>query len=416
MSEKRRQTALIFVCVAIYAFAYVGRYSFSSNLNSIMDYYGTGKSETGLIGTFFFFAYGIGQILNGIFCKHYNKKWVLSIAMLVSAFCNLLVFIGVPFMALKFIWLVNGVAQSFLWSSLISLVSQNVSHDRLRFAVTVLSTSLAIGTFISYGASALFNLVGKFKYSFLLGALCLTTIGVLWFIFHDKLTSKPTNFIEKEFALDKEPSKENTQSKAIAVNLTILFISLSVFAVINNFIKDGLNTWVPTILKDTYGFTNSLSIALTLVLPVLNVFGSVMSEWVYAKLKNFITTLSVLSFVAMLFILIIVLTLKSIMIVSLLSFGIVALLMTGITHIIVSSAPVYMRSKMDSGLASGLLDGFCYLGSTISSYGLGFVAESLGWHGAFYIMLGACAIPVVVGVILTIIQSIKKSNPKEDLQ
>ncbi len=409
MTEKKRQNLLIFFCWLIYTVAYVGRYSFSANVNAIMDFYGTGKGDTGLIGTFFFFAYGIGQIINGLLCKRYNKKYVLTVALIVSSIINAIIFIGVPFWALKFLWLINGVAQSFLWSSLISLISKNVSHSRLKVAVVVMSTSLAVGTFITYGASAVFNLFNGFKYSFLLGAVVMVVVAIAWLIFHDRLTTKPQDFMEKELELDKLESEQNEKTgKTLVINFVVLFICLAVFAVINNFIKDGLNTWVPTILKETYGLTNSLSVALTIILPVINLFGAMLSEWIYGKLKDFITTLAVMSFFALIAIAIIILTLQSVMVITLLTFAVVTLLMTGITHVIVSSAPVYMRSKMDSGLTSGVLDGFCYLGSTLSSYGLGAIAESAGWTNAFIIMLLACVVPVVLGVTLIIIQLVKK--------
>ena len=409
MTEKKRQNLLIFFCWLIYTVAYVGRYSFSANVNAIMDFYGTGKGETGLIGTFFFFAYGIGQIINGLLCKKYNKKYVLTIALIVSSIVNAIIFIGVPFWALKFLWLVNGIAQSFLWSSLISLISKNVSHSRLKGAVVVMSTSLAVGTFITYGASALFNLFNGFKYSFLLGAGTMGVVAVLWLIFHDKLTLKADDFIEKEIELERKESEQKEKTgKTLAINFVVLFICLALFAVINNFIKDGLNTWVPTILKETYNLTNSLSVALTIILPVINLFGAMLSEWIYGKLKDFVTTLAVMSLFALVAIAIIIFTLKSGMIVTLITFAVVTLLMTGMTHVIVSSAPVYMRSKMDAGLTAGVLDGFCYLGSTLSSYGLGAIAENAGWTNAFVIMLVACAVPVIVGVTLIIIQSVKK--------
>jgi OPA family glycerol-3-phosphate transporter-like MFS transporter len=409
MTEKKRQNLLIFFCWLIYTVAYVGRYSFSANVNAIMDFYGTGKGETGLIGTFFFFAYGIGQIINGLLCKKYNKKYVLTIALIVSSIVNAIIFIGVPFWALKFLWLVNGIAQSFLWSSLISLISKNVSHSRLKVAVVVMSTSLAVGTFITYGLSALFNLFNGFKYSFLLGAGTMGVVAVLWLIFHDKLTLKADDFIEKEIELERKESEQKEKTgKTLAINFVVLFICLALFAVINNFIKDGLNTWVPTILKETYNLTNSLSVALTIILPVINLFGAMLSEWIYGKLKDFVTTLAVMSLFALVAIAIIIFTLKSVMIVTLITFAVVTLLMTGITHVIVSSAPVYMRSKMDAGLTSGVLDGFCYLGSTLSSYGLGAIAENAGWTNAFVIMLVACLVPVIVGVTLIIIQSVKK--------
>ena len=44
-----------------------------------------------------------------------------------------------------------------------------------------------------------------------------------------------------------------------------------------------------------------------------------------------------------------------------------------------------------------------YLGSTISSYGLGFIADASGWMAVFYALLGFCVIicTVCTGYIIT---------------
>ncbi len=72
--------------------------------------------------------------------------------------------------------------------------------------------------------------------------------------------------------LDKEPvkSKKNKASTVVVVSVIVF----GVFMAICNFVKDGLNAWVPQILKDTYGFGDSLSIVLTLVMPMFGLFGS----------------------------------------------------------------------------------------------------------------------------------------------
>ena len=46
--------------------------------------------------------------------------------------------------------------------------------------------------------------------------------------------------------------------------------------------------------------------------------------------------------------------------------------------------PLKMRDQVDSGRTAGLLNGFCYLGSTLSTYGLGYVAENSGWQAVLY--------------------------------
>lgn len=83
------------MCWLVYASAYLGRYSYNSNITLIESAFGVSHAESGLVTTFFFFAYGAGQVLNGIFCKRYPKRSVLSLALAGSSVINLAVFFGI---------------------------------------------------------------------------------------------------------------------------------------------------------------------------------------------------------------------------------------------------------------------------------------------------------------------------------
>ena len=64
-------------------------------------------------------------------------------------------------------------------------------------------------------------------------------------------------------------------------------------------------------------------------------------------------------------------------------FGISAMLMSAVNNVITSIIPLYMRDKMDSGLLAGVFDTFCYVGSTLSTALLGFIADRSNWSGVF---------------------------------
>jgi sugar phosphate permease len=62
-----------------------------------------------------------------------------------------------------------------------------------------------------------------------------------------------------------------------------------------------------------------------------------------------------------------------------------------------------MKGKVNSGLVAGILNGFCYVGSTISDYGLGAVQEATGsWSSVFYVLMFACLAVVLVAGIFTL--------------
>ena len=87
---KRQEKLLIAMCWLLYVSAYLGRYSYTTNILPISNFYNVEKDVVSLATTFFFFAYGAGQIINGLLCRFYKVKYVLSGALIASAVINLL--------------------------------------------------------------------------------------------------------------------------------------------------------------------------------------------------------------------------------------------------------------------------------------------------------------------------------------
>ena len=158
---------------------------------------------------------------------------------------------------------------------------------------------------------------------------------------------------------------------------------LAVFAVVNNLVKDGLTTWAPSILKETYHLSDSLSIFITLFLPVLGVFGATLAVLLNRKIKNLIVLSSAMFFAVFLLALVVALFASAGVIAASACFVLISALASAINNIITSVAPFYYRDSVNPGTLSGVLNGFCYVGSTVSSYGLGAVADGYGWTGVF---------------------------------
>ena len=72
-NKKSQAMLLIFLGWLVYSTSYLGKVNYSANITQIIDFYGVTKAQAGIVPTFFFFAYGIGQVVNGLFCKKYNS-------------------------------------------------------------------------------------------------------------------------------------------------------------------------------------------------------------------------------------------------------------------------------------------------------------------------------------------------------
>ena len=70
--------------------------------------------------------------------------------------------------------------------------------------------------------------------------------------------------------------------------------------------------------------------------------------------------------------------------------------------------PLALKDKMKSGFIAGIINGFCYLGSTVSTYGLGLIADNYSWITVFYVLCGTCAAAAVAGIVYTLITRLNR--------
>lgn len=403
-----KTTLLIALCWIVYTCSYLGKLGYNANITQIESKYSLLHSTAGMVSTFFFFAYGAGQIFNGIFCKKYNVRFAVFGSLIVSGLMNLLVALSDDFTYIKYFWLINGAALSVLWPSLIRLLSESLDKKSIGRAVVVMGTTVATGTFFVYGLSALFVAFASYVVMFFVAAVLLPSIALLWLFSYPKLVTK------------REAQSEERVERAVANNETGDFFRVAVcllafFAVVDNLVKDGLTTWVPTILKEQYALPDSISILLTIILPVLAIFGTAVAVTLRKKINDFVLLAATLFFVATVLIGVVVVCLPlGSVAVTLGCFGITSCCMSGVNNIITSMAPLYWKNRVNSGMLAGVLNGFCYLGSTLSSYGLGAVADYFGgWNAVFVVLLSLCSFAVVAAVVYTLVKAYANKKKKQ---
>lgn len=393
LTLKRKQQILIVIACLVYSFAYTGRYSYNANIAPIMAFYNVTRAEAGLTGTFFFFAYGAGQLIHAIFCRFYPRKYIIPGVLGVSAILNIAVFCGVPFGAIKYLWLLNGICQSVLWPTLVLVLSDTMDSVMMKQAVFAMSLTVVIGTVISYGGSAIFNLFDFFRGAFLLGAVLMVAIGIAWLIGYDVLTAEKAGLAEAQAqAASPEATTAGGGSRKRAANgaLIGLFAVCGLFMAVDNFVKDGLNTWTPVILKERFGVGDSLSIVLTVALPFCGVFGAMLALRMNRKIKDFRALSGSLLLLLSVCICGILLSMKlESMALTVAFLGVVSCFAHGINSIMTSIMPFAMRDKVNPGFLAGLMNSAGYVGSTASAYGLGVIADRTDWNTVMYILLFA---------------------------
>ena len=404
--SKSYQWFLIFLCFFIYFAAQLGRYSYTSNINLFEKTAGVTYTEAGLVSTLYFLTYGAGQIVNGLLCKRYNKRVMCLIAVLLSSAINLVVYLGVPFNSLYALWALNAAAQSILYPSVMLTISENVEKKYLAAASIVMSCATTVGTFGSYGISALFSKPENFKYSFVISAATMTFAGIAWII--GSLKMRKTN------AATVAPTVKTEDAAALdAPKLGVIALAeLAFFAFISYAVGGGIGTWTPTIMNELYHLGAGFSAFLAAFLPFFSIFNSILSELVYVWCKSFNNSSLVLfggTAVLSVATIFLINTHWAVLFIMLI---LIRLFSGAATNLYTSKAPLYLADRANAGFLSGFLNGLCYLGNAVSSFALGLIADEKNWTLIFVVF--------AVGSALTMLcypfyAAIIKKNPKKTL-
>lgn len=379
-SQEKKENKIIFICWLAYTAAYVGRLNFNASIVAIIADLGASKAQAGLVSSFFFFAYGAGQLINGILSKKYNAKIMIFLSLTFSAVLNILIPICNDISIMKFIWMGNGIVQSVLWSTLIKTISDYVSDKKLPKAILAMSTTVAVGTFAAYGLSSLSVKAGNWRTVFFIASAVLVISSLIWLSLFGNEPKKVS-----------QASEANEQKIHIAKPVLISLFLAAFAGIANGFIKDGINTWVPSVLYEEFDVSQSFSIFLTLLLPMVSTMGAAITKKIHEKIQSH----AVMNFIFYTFSALlcagILISLKLHSIVSIMiCFICVACSMSMINNVITSMFALDYRRMLNAGFAAGLLNTFCYVGSTITSYILGAVSQNYGWNTVFTIMLCVC--------------------------
>lgn len=391
----------------MYVAAYVGRLNYSASMAEIIDALGIDYDQGGLVYSCFAITYGIGQLINGLLCKYYNPKYVIAGALCASATVNALMPISGDYRIMAGLWLVNGIAQSMLYSLIVRTISRNIKSGSISGAIYAMSSTVAVGTASAYGISALFVALGEWRITFFVSSCILILAAAVWVIIMTKIERAKASGILEDDDAPVAVSETNTARRGVSGAFIMMFVFVGITAVANGFIKDGVNNWLPKLLRDEFAVDDSLSIILTLLLPIFSILGSIVARKLYLKLKNHLLIDGIFYGTAFFLALTVFLIypMRSVPLTMVLFIGL-ACMMAAINNVITSMVPLDNRDKMDSGLLAGVLDTLCYLGSATAGTLLGAIAKS-SWTNVLIILFVIAAIGAVFSLAFSFVSKKK---------
>ena len=389
---------LFWLCWIAYFSTYIGRLNYSASLTGIILSEGFSKGQAGMIGTAFFFAYGAGQFVSGFLGDRLAPKKMVFTGLMVSGLCNLAMAGAKGSGLMTAVWCVNGLFQAFIWSPMIRLMYEYYKTETRMKACVSLNSSVPLGTMAVYGLTALVIWLSGWRTMFVLAGAALIGTSLFWITGMKRVE----RYAAESGKMAEIPSGETGGSAKAAVNWKSLliqsgFLFLMMALFVQGALKDGVTTWVPTYISETYGLSAILAITSTMVIPVFNLLGVYLAS--FANLhwfRNEVRTAGAFFVVSAAAILVLRLASGRSMAVSFLMLALATTAMMAVNTMLIAVLPSYFGVIGRASSVSGLLNSSVYAGGAVSTYGIGPLSVALGWNATIVIWFLMAAVSAVI--------------------
>lgn len=367
VSAKIRGVMLLFSIA--YLISYVTRINFGAVISEMELQTGMARSLLSQALTGAFITYGAGQLLSGFLGDRVQPKRLVLFGLLMTSAMNLLIPFCSSAWLMTAVWCVNGFAQSLMWPPMVKLMVTLLSGEDYKRACYLVTCAGSVGTILIYLLSPLLiTYVGGWKSVFVCCAACGLIMAAVW--------QKYCINVEVEKVDHSAVPNKGKVSQLISPLLIAILLTITLCGIL----RDGVTTWMPSYISETYSLSNKISILTGVIMPIFGILCSRLAMVVYRKMPNNPILCAGLFF-----------GVGAVAAIGIHQFsgssaaasvGLTAVLigcMHGVNLMLISMLPPFYQKKGNVSFMSGLLNSFVYIGSAISTYGIALISESRGW-------------------------------------
>lgn len=384
----KRMKALCLLCCLVYCVSYLTRLNYAVCMVEIQAVLQIGKHIAGLPVTASFLSYGAGQIICGFLGDRHEPRKMIFTGLIGSALCNLLAVLLPRIEVLVPAWFANGFFQSMLWPPMVRIMAENLDENWYRKGCVWVSLSASGATVVLYLLTPLFIRVSGWKTVFYLAVAAGITAAFVWFRNTGRMFGSRDSgdgaASERDRKACAEAGASGAQTGIKRAKVSALFAGVPITAillsiVLHGMLKDGITTWMPVYMTEMFGMSSSQSIFSTAVLPLCSVFSTLLSSAFLYRLKNEVLTAALLfgaSTIAGISMLAVYDSRPAVCVVMMM---LITGCMFGVNLMLISRLPGHFAGRGNVSTVSGILNAATYVGSALSTYVFGAVAEGAGW-------------------------------------
>lgn len=366
LKQKNRVTVIALIFAAMYMVSYLTRINFGAIISEIENSTFIPKELLSLSLTGSFITYAIGQIVSGIAVDRVSPKKMISIGFVITSVMNLLIPVCRNPYAMMAVWCVNGFAQSMMWPPIVKMMSQLFDEEEYKKAALIVSWGSAVGTMAVYLFAPGVLLLLDWRWFFVIcSAIGIITL-ILWQFF--------------PYKIQKTQTIQKTQNGNFSAIATPLMFMIMLAIVLQGMLKDGVTTWMPSYIAETYQWSTASSILTSVILPIFSIISFQLATRLYRKVfTNPLLCAGVFFAAGLTSAIFLYFVTGGNAAMSILFSALLTGSMHGVNMMLISMLPSYFKYMGLTGTVSGVLNACAYVGSALSTYGIAAISERIGW-------------------------------------
>lgn len=381
-----QQRQVLLGVVIAYSAAYLNRLNLSAALGSLMDAFGVSAAAAGMLQTAFAAVYAAGQLINGAVVDRISPVRHILLGIVGTGVCNLLMGLTGSYPLFMVLCMLNGAFQSMLWTPIVCLLALCFHTDEERGKANfVCSFTIVFGHLGAWAISgALIEAVG-WRLSFIVPAALMIPVALAVLFLLKGIHGAGTGRVQQGPEEGRKPARVPALQAFAQTGFGFILVS----CVLSGFVRDGIVTWTPEILRGYMSGPGLSAAAFSLIIPCVNALGILAGYWFRKNSRNTRRTAGYILLICTAFCLLLPAGGGILSCALLMGFGCAC--QFGINPMLTTLIPLEYDRIGRTGLAAGLIDSFIYIGSALAGVVDGGIYEACG-SGTLYLTWAVSAL------------------------
>lgn len=315
-------------------------------------------------------TYGFGQIISGVLGDKFSPKKLICGGLITTAAMNFLIPVVAPNVYLMTAaWCVNGAAQAMMWPPIVVIMTEALTAKEYNKSSILVSCGGYLGNIAVYLLAPLMIRISTWRTVFFICGGCAV------------LMAFTVCFLCPDVKSGTKAGKPENKKIGIKGFITPFLVLVMLGVAFEGALREGILTWMPTYISQTYDLGSEISILSGVILPVFSTASVVLSMVIYEHfIKNPLHYATLVLVIGAVFSGVLYAFTGKSAAISVASFAIITAAMHGASLMLTTMIPPLYLKKGNVSTVSGVINAATYVGSALSGVGTAALSSAFGWR------------------------------------